>query len=209
MAATSNYIYRGVSQTHGGGAVQLGAGYQDPQGWFAGVWGSNVDPYPGGTSYAELDVYAGAVHPLSDLYSLRATYTHYGYVGESHASLYDRNEAAIELSYLDLLSASIAYSPDESSYSALGFARRRASLAYEVAGRWPLPLGFAAIAGAGYYDLHDLFHTQYWAGRVGLSYAYRRVTVQLNRFASGSGATRLYEESSADGAWVITGVVHF
>ena len=50
LGATSDYVYRGISQTYGGGAVQLGANYQNPLGWFVGAWGSNVDPYPGGAS---------------------------------------------------------------------------------------------------------------------------------------------------------------
>jgi uncharacterized protein (TIGR02001 family) len=209
VAATSDYVYRGISQTEGHGAAQLGASYSSPLGWFAGAWASNVDPYPGKRSYAELDVYAGAVHALSDSYALRATFTHYGYLGESHASLYDRNEAALSVTYLDLLSATVAYSPDQSSYSALGFTRRRASLAYELAGRWPLGFGIAASAGAGYYDLHDLFHTGYWAGNVGVSYAYRQLTFDLDRFITGSAATRLYEEASANGVWVLSAVFHF
>ena len=48
LGATSNYVYRGISQTYGGAALQLGANYQNAFGWFAGAWGSNVDPYPGG-----------------------------------------------------------------------------------------------------------------------------------------------------------------
>src|ERR1700734_3780005 len=45
IGGTSNYIYRGVSQTYNGAALQLGASYQSAFGWFAGAWGSNVDPY--------------------------------------------------------------------------------------------------------------------------------------------------------------------
>jgi len=56
LGATSNYVYRGISQTSGGGAAQLGVNYQSALGWYAGAWGSNVDPYPGGESFQELDV---------------------------------------------------------------------------------------------------------------------------------------------------------
>ncbi len=35
IGATSNYIYRGISQTYNGAALQLGGNYQSAFGWFA------------------------------------------------------------------------------------------------------------------------------------------------------------------------------
>lgn len=162
--ATSNYVYRGISQTYGGGAVQLGANYHDPLGWFAGAWGSNVDPYPGDASSKELDLYAGVNRPLGADFTLRGAYTHYAYLRDPRPQRYDHNELAVTLAYLDLVAATVSYQPDSSSYSLLGFARRRTTIAYELTGRWPLREGWAVTAGGGYYDLHDLFGIGYWAG---------------------------------------------
>jgi uncharacterized protein (TIGR02001 family) len=54
VALTSNYFFRGVSQTNNGPAVQGGFDYTyTPWGLYAGVWGSNVDS--SSATYATLD----------------------------------------------------------------------------------------------------------------------------------------------------------
>ncbi len=209
VGATTNYVYRGVSLSDNRGALQLGVNYQSQPGWFAGVWASNVDPFPGDTAFKELDGYAGYTRPLWDAFSVRGTYTHYGYLQNPPPLRYDHNEVAATLAYLDVLAATISYTPDSSSYSNLGVAQKRSTLAYEVTGRWPLGFGVALAAGGGYYDLHDLFGVSYWAGDVGLSYAYRDLSVDLTRFFVDATAARLYQEASANGTWVLTAVLRF
>ena len=209
LGATSNYVYRGISQTYGGAAVQLGASYQSALGWFAGAWGSNVDPYPGGESFQELDLYTGIIRPLGKDFTVQGTYTHYAYLHDPRPANYDHDEVSVAVAYLDLIAVSVSYQPDSTSYSDLGFAQRRSALAYELNARWPLPKGFAATAGAGYYDLHDLFGVGYWAGDLGLSYVYRRLTVGINRFFCDGTAARLYEDASADGTWAVSAVLRF
>lgn len=55
VAVTSNYVFRGQTQTDDGAAIQ--GGYDIAQskdtGWYAGVWGSNVD------EGLEIDLYGG------------------------------------------------------------------------------------------------------------------------------------------------------
>jgi uncharacterized protein (TIGR02001 family) len=209
LGATSNYVYRGISQTYGGSAVQLGATYQSALGWFAGAWGSNVDPYPGGESFEELDLYTGVIRPLGKDFTVQGTYTHYGYVHDPRYANYDRNEISVAVAYLDLIAASVSYQPDATSYSQLGFAQRRSAVAYELTARRPLPKGFAVTAGAGYYDLHDLFGVGYWAGDLGLSYVHRRLTLGISRFFCDNTAERLYEGASASRAWAVSAVLRF
>lgn len=209
MGATTNYVYRGISQTYGGGAVQLGANYRHPDGWFAGAWGSNVDPYPGGASSKELDLYTGIDHQLGDDFSVRGTYTHYVYLHDPRPSRYDHDELAVSLDYVDLLAATISYQPNSSAYTALGFAHRRTTMAYEATGRWPLRAGLWVSAGGGYYDLHDLFRVGYWAGDAGVAYGYRRLTLDLRRFFCDATAARLYEDASAGGSWAFSAVLRF
>jgi uncharacterized protein (TIGR02001 family) len=209
LAGTSNYVYRGISQTYGGAAAQLGVSYQSASGWFAGAWGSNVDPYPGGESFEELDLYAGVVHPLGRDFTVQGTYTHYSYLHDPRTANYEHNEVSVAMAYLDLIAASVSYQPDSTSYSQLGFAQKRSALAYEVNARWPLPLGFAATAGAGYYDLRDLFGVGYWAGNLGLSYVHRRLSVGISKFFCDSTAARLYEDASANHAWAVSTVLRF
>lgn len=154
---TTDYVFRGVSQTYSGGAVQLGANYQNPDGWFAGSWASNVDPYPGGSAALELDLYTGYRRALSDDFNATLTYTHYQYVNDKRYVRYNYDEIALSAGYLDEVVATVSYQPNSTLYTNLGLAEDRPSMAYELALRWPLPAGFALTAGAGYYDLHRLF----------------------------------------------------
>jgi len=209
LGATSDYVYRGISQTYGGGAVQLGVDYQGASGWFAGAWGSNVDPYPGGAPSKELDVYTGLIRELGANFSVRGTYTHYAYLQDPRPKRFDHDEIAVTVAYLDLLAVTLSDQPNSTSYSDLGLARKRSTVACELAGRWPLPDGFAVTAGAGYYDLRDLFGVSYWAGDLGLAYVRGRLTLNVSRFYSDPTAARLYEDASANGTWAVTGVLRF
>lgn len=63
VGMTSNYIFRGISQTGGDPAVQGGLDYTHSSGFYLGTWGSNVgwlEDYQGYTSgNVEIDVYGG------------------------------------------------------------------------------------------------------------------------------------------------------
>lgn len=55
---TSDYDWRGISQTQKDPAFQLGLNYAHDSGFYVGAWGSNVDFGPGKPD-VELDVFAG------------------------------------------------------------------------------------------------------------------------------------------------------
>ncbi|MCE5182126.1 MAG: TorF family putative porin [Betaproteobacteria bacterium] len=73
----SEYRFRGIDQTWGQPALQGGVDYAHADGWYAGLWGSNVsgNSYPGGS--LELDYYAGYNGKISD--DLGWTAGGYGY----------------------------------------------------------------------------------------------------------------------------------
>lgn len=66
VSLTSDYRFRGISQTDRNPAVQGGLEYNGSQGLFAGVWASNVDFGGSGVASWELDIYAGYTHAISD-----------------------------------------------------------------------------------------------------------------------------------------------
>lgn len=209
IGATTDYVFRGVSQTYDSGAVQLGGNYQSPLGWFVGAWGSNVNPYPHAGASAELDLYAGITRPLGADFSTRLAFTHYAYVDDPRPAHYDYDELTLSMGYLDRLAATISYEPNDSTYSALGYAHRGPAAALEVTGRWPVWRSLSLTAGAGYYDLQRMFGVSYWAGNLGMSYVYRRLTMELNHFFADDTVRRLYEEQSANGTWTLSATLRF
>jgi uncharacterized protein (TIGR02001 family) len=57
VGAVSNYIWRGVTQTQDGPAIQGGLDYAHESGLFIGTWASNVEFFD--DNQTEVDVYAG------------------------------------------------------------------------------------------------------------------------------------------------------
>lgn len=209
VGATSDYVLRGVSQTYDSAAVQLGGSYQSADGWFAGVWGSNVNPYPHYASSVEVDLYAGLTRPIAQDFSSRLTLTHYAYLDDPRPANYDYDEISLSAAYLDRLAVTASIQPNMTGYSNAGFARHELCGSLEVTGRWPVWRDVSLTAGAGFYDLQKLFGVNYWAANVGLSYVHRRMTLELAHYFAEGTVSRLFSEQSSNGTWAISAAVHF
>ncbi|MGS0674945.1 TorF family putative porin [Shewanella sp. 0m-4] len=77
IGATSNYLWRGVTQTDDAVAVQGGIDYSHDSGFYAGTWASNVD-FGDETSY-EVDFYAGFAGTIGDEFEYDLSYLYYAY----------------------------------------------------------------------------------------------------------------------------------
>ena len=209
IAAATDYVFRGVSQTYGGAVLQGSLNYQHPSGWFGGIWASNVDPYPGRGSATEINAYAGLGWILAEDWTARATYTRYAYVSDPRPASYDYGELSFTLAFQDRLAATVAYQPDSAGRTTVGYAHDRPAAAYELSARWPVAGDVALTGGAGYYDLTRLFGASYWAGSAGVSYARGPFRVDLTRFISDHTVYRLYEDATADGRWVLSAAWRF
>lgn len=80
VAATTNYEFRGVSQTDNKAALQGGADASYGI-FYAGAWASNVK-FAGDQADTEIDTYAG-IKPTLGAVSLDIGAIHYGYLGEA------------------------------------------------------------------------------------------------------------------------------
>jgi uncharacterized protein (TIGR02001 family) len=76
IAATSNYLWRGLEQTSGKSAISGGIDYAASNGFYLGTWVSNAD-WSGGMSY-ELDLYGGYAGE-TDNFSYDLGFVHYAY----------------------------------------------------------------------------------------------------------------------------------
>ncbi|MEN5061227.1 TorF family putative porin [Luteimonas sp. TWI1416] len=73
---TSDYVWRGTSQSDEGPAVQAGIKFTGMHGFYAQAWGSDVRFAPQTAASHELDLVAGWAGPLSDAFALDAALTH-------------------------------------------------------------------------------------------------------------------------------------
>lgn len=110
----SEYSFRGISQSDESPALQGSIDWSHDSGFYAGVWGSNVDFNDGDEAHVETDIYAGYSGELEGFtYDVGAIY--YGYPGADSDLDYDFYEGAFSLGYdfdVVALSAAVNYSPD-------------------------------------------------------------------------------------------------
>ncbi|HEX7915933.1 TorF family putative porin [Rudaea sp.] len=101
LALTSDYVFRGLTQTWGRPAIQGGADLAMANGFAAGVWASSISgrSYPGGSM--ELDLYASYGRAINDDWSWRAGLYGYVYPGANldHAGLASRSLDTLEANF--------------------------------------------------------------------------------------------------------------
>jgi len=101
VALTTDYVWRGVSQnTDESPALQGGFDFSDESGFYAGVWGSNVNF--GGNESLELDIYGGWGTELDGGVGLDFGIIRYSYHGGANSSDLDFTEFYAGVSYAGL-----------------------------------------------------------------------------------------------------------
>ena len=77
-AVTSNYVWRGLSQTDDGAALQGGVDYAHESGFYLGAWASNFDYGEDADSGIEYDLYAGFANEVGE-FGYDVAYLTYNY----------------------------------------------------------------------------------------------------------------------------------
>ena len=119
VSLTSDYRFRGISQSDTQLAVQGGFDVGFENGLYAGVWGSNVDfgSWSGSAPDLELDYYAGLAGDITEDVSFDVGYIYYDYPGASSQNLgfgsvdFDYEEVYASVSFGDFTLGG-AYSDD-------------------------------------------------------------------------------------------------
>lgn len=207
VSLTSDYVFRGISQTDGGAAIQGSFDWSNDQ-FYAGVWGSNVNF--GATNFTELasmelDAYVGwtpSTGPVNwDV----------GVVGYFYPNADDEIMAGEELDYyegivkaaMDLteqfaVGAQVAYTPEY-------FGGGGDGTYWEINGAYSLSETTRFTAAYGIQDI-DFAPDSYSTWNVGIEHAMHGFTVGAmysdtdDAFENGY----VFDESNADGRFVIT-----
>jgi uncharacterized protein (TIGR02001 family) len=201
LAATTDYVYRGVSLTGGNPALQADVHYQPDAAWTFGVWASTVDTGPDHDTSLELDLYASRNWVIHQDWDARLSLTHYAYLNDKRPLDYDYDEVTGSLIYQSRLAATIAWSPDVSRFSNGRVARRKTATSYELTATQPLFNMLSATAGAGYYDLSALFNTGYWFWNAGLTWSVGGAEVAVSYMATDDTATHAFGYDNAGSRW--------
>jgi len=114
---TTDYVWRGVSQTNENPAIQGGFDFSNENGLYIGTWGSNVDF--GDVENLELDVYAGWATELNSGLGVDFGIIQYLYFDDSGDI--DFNEIYAGLSYSNF-SGKLSYDTDnQNTYIEVGY----------------------------------------------------------------------------------------
>lgn len=167
IGAVSNYVWRGMTQTDDGPAVQGGVDYAHESGLFLGTWVSNVDfraPDPD----VEVDFYGGYSGTAGDV-SYKATLIYYWYPGEKVPA--DFSEVQVSATY-GMFTVGGAYTlAGQNDYVPNGNKMPYDSGDFYLYGSIAIPLGndFSLTGTVGYYNFDDEEDTAFTHGVIGIS----------------------------------------
>jgi uncharacterized protein (TIGR02001 family) len=154
VALVSNYLYRGISQTGAGAAIQGGFDYAHVSGLYAGVWGSSISwltdspAVTGATSaQVELDTYFGYKGAVSDVaydvgflrYNYPATYVATLPAGSAKA---DTNEIYGAATY-SIVTAKVSYALGD----LFGVSKAKGSTYFELNAAYPVADTGVTVSG--------------------------------------------------------------
>jgi uncharacterized protein (TIGR02001 family) len=200
IAIATDYIYRGISQTRGEPALQGGLQLQTPSGWSAGLWGSTVDFHSRRGPTYEIALHATRAWSLGPDWSTQLSAAHHEYPNEARTD-YDYDELTASLSFQQRVTASVAWSPNTSRYGDGRMAANRRALSYEMTVLQPLNAYWSLSAGAGHYDLRDLFGIGYWFWNAGIAFSWDTLQVDLLHIDADATAERLFGYSASGDRW--------
>ncbi len=188
---TTDYVWRGSTQTQGKPAVQAGFKLSDDSGLYASLWGSNVKFAPETLANTELDVAVGWGRQLNDDWAVDVNVLRYQYPS-----------TAVDLNWTEL-NASATYRGKYwaalgHSHQALGYA---AAGTYVQAGaKFPVNDAFRIEASTAHYVLSDAVVAKGGYSHVQLSGIWtfkapasnRNVELRLSAHATDSAAKAIF-----------------
>lgn len=174
LTVTTDYVFRGYTQTGEDPAVQGGLDWAGSGGWYVGTWASNIDFGSGDDASVEVDIYGGYAWEANGVsYDVGVLY--YAYPGAESSSGYDFVEAYAGLGYdLDAvsLSGAVHFTPDNFGETGTGW--------YLTGGlSGALSDAVSVDANVGFSQVTEDFGEDYLDWNVGLSYAFSSVALDL------------------------------
>ncbi len=102
VALTSDYVFRGFSQSSEDPAVQGGFDYSNKSGFYAGVWASNVSSSMYNGSGLEADLYVGFSNELASGLGYDVGLIRYSYPGSSPSTDYEEVYAGLNYKFFSV-----------------------------------------------------------------------------------------------------------
>jgi uncharacterized protein (TIGR02001 family) len=214
ISLTSNYLFRGVSQTQDGPAIQGGLDYEHPSGFYVGTWASNVawvkETGLKDNNSLEIDLYGGykgEAGPIGyDIGLIR-----YHYPGKSTAGATTPNTtevyAGVSWEFLSLKYSHVVSDHFVGWTTSTG-GKTRGSYYVDLSAEYDLGSGWGVFAHVGHQDVKGNDAASYTDWNIGVSKAvgfgafslmYSKTDADTATYTWGSSPKKV-----ANGAFVLT-----
>ncbi len=215
VGLTSDYVFRGVSQTQSGPAIQGGIDFSHEIGFYVGTWASNVNWVEEGgymdNNSMEMDFYGGFRGSFAEDFGYDLGVIHYFYPGDDlpEATDPDTTEVYVGLSWKTL---ALKYSHVVSDHFVgwttpePDYGDTRGSYYIELNGSYDLIAGISVLGHIGYQDVKDNDDASYTDWKLGVSkdFGFGVVTLAYTDTDADEDAYTWDGEGVADGRAIIS-----
>jgi uncharacterized protein (TIGR02001 family) len=211
LTLTSDYVFRGVSQTQNGPAIQGGFDYEHASGLYVGTWASNVDWVSLGykdNSSMEIDLYGGYKGSMGDLGYDVGVITYY-YPGDDIVGAVDPDTTEVYLgASWKFLSAKYSHvvSKHFVGWTTATGEKTQGSYYVELNADYDLGNGWGILGHVGYQDIKDNDDASYTDFKIGVSkdVGFGTVALAYTDTDADSAAYTWAGENVADGRAVLS-----
>jgi uncharacterized protein (TIGR02001 family) len=209
VGATSDFVFRGLSYTRGKPAALASLDIEFPSSTYLGGFVSSADPNPGPSPVVELDFWLGQHWRLGSTFSADLRLTHYMYPDDPRVADYDRDELTATLGINDVVFLSATWSPNTDSVGSLAGVEEGDVWTVELSARRSFGGRYSIGAGAGYYDLYDVYDDAYAYWSLTLTADFAPFQLQLAALGADSTAERIFGTRSAGQRIAVTALYRF
>ena len=187
VAAVSDYVWRGVSQTDEEPTAQAGLTWGHDSGFYAGTWASGVD-FGSGDPDLEVDAFVGYNVDFSDSVNFDVMLNRYMYPDAGGLNF---NELITKTTFADTYSLTVAYSDD--------FGGTDEDAWYFAGGAsWTLPQDYSLSAGVGFNKTEDALGDDYVDWNIGVSKSWGMFTGALAYVGTDGSGTDMFGDLADD-----------
>jgi uncharacterized protein (TIGR02001 family) len=191
---TSDYVYRGISETAGRDAGQIDLHVSTADGTFLGAFASTlghtwkVGYYNLGWDYA-LEEYLGHRFDLSPSWSATLTAVNYSYLKGNVRQSDDYQEVSAALSYLDFWTVTVSGIPNAVRYQWGSRLGRYTAYTGDASAQLPIYQRLLLTAGAGYYTSDG---AGYAYGNAGLAFEFKSLRLEAGYYVAQDRAAMMF-----------------
>lgn len=212
--AATDYRFRGVSHSDEEAVLAAGANYRFESGWYASAWVSNASYFENANFSDGVDIEAqywlGWDGAVGADWTLGASVGWYRYPGTWRGWDYDYRELQLSATWRNRYALTTSYSDDTSGYYLRGSASNGHARSISASAGWPLGKRTSTRlhAGAGYYDLEDVYGSDYMFWSLVVSHDWRRINASIGGYGADDNGRRIYGDGVAGATLLLSVTVN-